>query len=106
MKGVSWSRCTAAVIAVAIASALAAPSLAAAEISGGVVRLGVLTDISVPAWIRLGQAPSPPHGWPSEVKKPSESKYPYDYYKLVKRIPSEVAFRPASADCSLVGKRP
>jgi branched-chain amino acid transport system substrate-binding protein len=29
-----------------------------------------------------------------EVKKPDESKYPYDYYKLIKTIPPSEAFRP------------
>ena len=29
-----------------------------------------------------------------EVKKPEESKYPYDYYRLVSTIPGEQAFRP------------
>lgn len=29
-----------------------------------------------------------------EVKKPAESKYPWDYYKLVKTIPPEEAWRP------------
>jgi branched-chain amino acid transport system substrate-binding protein len=29
-----------------------------------------------------------------EVKKPDESKYPWDYYKLVKAIPPEEAWRP------------
>jgi branched-chain amino acid transport system substrate-binding protein len=29
-----------------------------------------------------------------EVKKPEESKYPWDYYKLVKTIPPEEAWRP------------
>ncbi len=29
-----------------------------------------------------------------EIKTPSESKYPYDYYKLVSTIPPEQAFRP------------
>src|ERR1700727_2475486 len=38
-----------------------------------------------------------------EVKKPQESKYPYDYYKLVSTIPAEQAFRPmADGGCSLV----
>jgi branched-chain amino acid transport system substrate-binding protein len=38
-----------------------------------------------------------------EVKKPDESKYPYDYYKLVSIIPAEQAFRPmADGGCSLV----
>jgi branched-chain amino acid transport system substrate-binding protein len=29
-----------------------------------------------------------------EVKKPSESKYPWDYFKLVKTIPASEAFLP------------
>jgi branched-chain amino acid transport system substrate-binding protein len=29
-----------------------------------------------------------------EVKKPEESKGRYDYYKLVRTIPAEQAFRP------------
>src|SRR5258705_11091482 len=38
-----------------------------------------------------------------EVKKPDESKYPYDYYKLISTIPAEQAFRPiADGGCSLV----
>ena len=38
-----------------------------------------------------------------EVKKPSESKGPWDYYKLVKEIPADQAFRPlAQGDCPLV----
>ncbi|MBA7467540.1 hypothetical protein ES707_02761 [subsurface metagenome] len=38
-----------------------------------------------------------------EVKKPEESKYPYDYYKLVSTIPAEQAFRPlAEGGCELV----
>src|SRR5712672_3525244 len=38
-----------------------------------------------------------------EIKKPEESKYPYDYYKLVSSIPAEQAFRPmADGGCSLV----
>jgi len=28
-----------------------------------------------------------------EVKKPEESKYPYDYYRLVSTIPGDQAFR-------------
>jgi len=31
-----------------------------------------------------------------QVKKPSESKYPWDYYKLLKVIPGDQAFRPLS----------
>jgi branched-chain amino acid transport system substrate-binding protein len=38
-----------------------------------------------------------------EVKKPEESKYAYDYYKLVSTIPAEQAFRPmADGGCALV----
>ena len=38
-----------------------------------------------------------------EVKKPSESKGPWDYYKLVQEIPADQAFRPLSqSDCSLI----
>jgi branched-chain amino acid transport system substrate-binding protein len=38
-----------------------------------------------------------------EVKKPSESKGPYDYYKVRATIPAEQAFRPlAEGGCSLV----
>ena len=40
-----------------------------------------------------------------EVKKPSESKYPWDYYKLRATIPADQAFRPvAEGDCPLVKK--
>lgn len=38
-----------------------------------------------------------------EVKKPSESKQPYDFYKLVSTIPADQAFRPMQkSECSLV----
>ncbi|MBA7465757.1 hypothetical protein ES707_00927 [subsurface metagenome] len=40
-----------------------------------------------------------------EVKKPSESKYPFDFYKLVATIPAEEAFLPLEKSvCSLVKK--
>ncbi|MCG5236320.1 ABC transporter substrate-binding protein [Xanthobacter oligotrophicus] len=40
-----------------------------------------------------------------EVKKPSESKAPWDYYKLRATIPAEEAFRPlAESECPLVKK--
>jgi branched-chain amino acid transport system substrate-binding protein len=40
-----------------------------------------------------------------EVKKPSESKYPWDYYKVRATIPAEQAFRPIDqGDCPLVKK--
>jgi branched-chain amino acid transport system substrate-binding protein len=38
-----------------------------------------------------------------EVKKPEESKGPWDYYKLIRTIPGEEAFRPMDkGDCPLV----
>ena len=44
-------------------------------------------------------------GYLFEVKKPSESKGPWDYYKLVATIPAEEAFTPLSqSTCSLVKK--
>jgi branched-chain amino acid transport system substrate-binding protein len=41
-----------------------------------------------------------------EVKKPSESKGPYDYYKILATIPADQAFRPmADGECPLVVKK-
>ena len=41
-----------------------------------------------------------------EVKKPSESKGPYDYYKVRATIPADQAFRPlADGNCPLVAKK-
>jgi branched-chain amino acid transport system substrate-binding protein len=38
-----------------------------------------------------------------EVKKPEESKYPWDYYKIRATIPAEQAFRPLDqGKCPLV----
>jgi len=40
-----------------------------------------------------------------EVKKPAESKYPWDYYKIRATIPANEAFRPIDqGDCPLVKK--
>jgi branched-chain amino acid transport system substrate-binding protein len=40
-----------------------------------------------------------------EVKKPSESKYPWDYYKLVGTVPADKAFTPLEkSTCSLLKK--
>jgi branched-chain amino acid transport system substrate-binding protein len=40
-----------------------------------------------------------------EVKKPAESHYPWDYYKILKTIPGDQAFRPMSeGDCPLIAK--
>ena len=44
-------------------------------------------------------------GYLFEVKKPEESKYPWDYYKLVATIPAEEAFTPLDKSaCPLVKK--
>ncbi len=41
-----------------------------------------------------------------EVKKPSESKGPYDYYKVLQTIPADKAFRPIEqGNCPLVAKK-
>ncbi|BAT61531.1 hypothetical protein GJW-30_1_04088 [Variibacter gotjawalensis] len=38
-----------------------------------------------------------------EIKKPSESKYPYDYYKLISTVPMDQAFRPlADGGCPMI----
>jgi branched-chain amino acid transport system substrate-binding protein len=38
-----------------------------------------------------------------EVKAPNESKYPWDYYKLLTTLPGEEAFQPLSLSrCPLV----
>jgi branched-chain amino acid transport system substrate-binding protein len=40
-----------------------------------------------------------------QVKSPAESKYPWDYYKLIATIPAEEAFRPlAESQCPLAKK--
>ncbi|MEI4479855.1 hypothetical protein WAC35_28925, partial [Klebsiella pneumoniae] len=41
-----------------------------------------------------------------EVKKPDESKGPWDYYKLIATVPGEQAFRPLSeGECPLAAQR-
>ena len=41
-----------------------------------------------------------------EVKKPSESKYPWDYYNIKATIPGEQAFQPLSASrCPMITKK-
>jgi branched-chain amino acid transport system substrate-binding protein len=39
-----------------------------------------------------------------EVKKPEQSKYPWDYYKILTTIPGDQAFPPPSPACALNGK--
>ncbi len=44
-------------------------------------------------------------GYLFEVKKPEESKYPWDYYKLIATIPANEAFTPLDkSSCSLLKK--
>jgi branched-chain amino acid transport system substrate-binding protein len=38
----------------------------------------------------------------AQVKTPAESKYPWDYYKIVKTIPAAQAFEPPDPKCPLV----
>ncbi len=41
----------------------------------------------------------------AQVKKPAESKYPWDYYTIKATIPAAEAFQPlASVKCSMVKK--
>ncbi len=42
--------------------------------------------------------------WLVEVKKPEESKYPWDYYKILAKIPGDEAFGPPDPACPLVKK--
>ena len=41
-----------------------------------------------------------------QVKKPEDSKYPWDYFQLKKVIPAEEAFQPLSqSTCPMVTKK-
>src|SRR6476619_2250055 len=42
--------------------------------------------------------------WLVQVKKPEESKYPWDYYQILATISGEEAFGPPNPECSLVKK--
>jgi branched-chain amino acid transport system substrate-binding protein len=37
-----------------------------------------------------------------QVKTPAESKYPWDYYKLIRTMPGEEAFGPVTGKCKAV----
>jgi branched-chain amino acid transport system substrate-binding protein len=39
-----------------------------------------------------------------QVKSPQESKYPWDYYKVVKLMNGEEAFGPITGACTLAPK--
>ncbi len=41
-----------------------------------------------------------------QVKTPAESKYPWDYYKIIGKVPAEEAALPLSrSECKLVKKK-
>jgi len=40
-----------------------------------------------------------------QVKSPKESRYPWDYYKVVKQMPGEEAFGPVTGACPLAPKK-
>ena len=80
-----------AVLAAFASTMLSSPS-ALAQISDDAVKIGVLTDMNGPASTLV------------EVKKPEESKYPWDYYKILAKISREDAFGPPDAACSMVKK--
>src|SRR6187200_2404435 len=42
--------------------------------------------------------------WLVQVKKPEESKYPWDYYQILAKISGEEAFGPPNPECSMVKK--
>jgi branched-chain amino acid transport system substrate-binding protein len=42
--------------------------------------------------------------WLVQVKSPEESKYSWDYYKILATIPGEQAFGPPSSECAMVKK--
>ena len=42
--------------------------------------------------------------WLVQVKTPEESKYPWDYYKVLATISGDDAFGPPNPECSLVKK--
>jgi branched-chain amino acid transport system substrate-binding protein len=42
--------------------------------------------------------------WLVQVKKPEESKYPWDYYQILATISGDEAFGPPNPECSMVKK--
>ena len=41
-----------------------------------------------------------------EIKSPAESKYPWDYYRVIKTLPGETGYVPASeSQCPLLAKK-
>jgi branched-chain amino acid transport system substrate-binding protein len=44
------------------------------------------------------------HMYVMQVKTPAESKYPWDYYKLIKDMPGEEAYGPITGECPLAPK--
>ena len=81
---------------------------AQAQYSDGTIKIGVMNDMSGTYSDLSGQgsvvAARKIHPmYLFEVKKPAESKAPWDYYKVRATIPAEEAFRPlAEGGCPLV----
>jgi branched-chain amino acid transport system substrate-binding protein len=81
---------------------------AQAQYSDGTIKIGVMNDMSGTYSDLSGQgsvvAARKIHPmYLFEVKKPAESKGPWDYYKVRATIPAEEAFRPlAEGGCPLV----
>ncbi|WP_076866014.1 ABC transporter substrate-binding protein [Bradyrhizobium mercantei] len=72
--------------------------LAVPEMKKGPIKDPLFGDLTVRA---DGRAVHPVYLF--QVKAPEESRYPYDYYKLIDTIPAEQAFRPLSdGNCPLV----
>jgi branched-chain amino acid transport system substrate-binding protein len=42
--------------------------------------------------------------WLVQVKKPEESKYPWDYYSILAKIPGDEAFGPIDPACAMAKK--
>ena len=42
--------------------------------------------------------------WLVQVKKPEESKYPWDYYQILAKIPGDEAFGPPDPACAMAKK--
>ena len=42
--------------------------------------------------------------WLVEVKKPEDSKYPWDYYKILSKISGQEAFGPIDPSCAMAKK--
>ena len=98
-------------VLVLIAGAVYAAVRARYEYSAG-QSVSLETDLRPKLWRYYSPANAPrPDGlmehdvYLVQVKKPGESKKPWDYYKILKTIPGKDAFKPLSeSTCPLVKK--